>query len=585
MISVNYQKRKNTKLFNKFGTVSGLNLDSVQNYIPIYKRFFSLNESNYNSINLNHKWYIYDVKRQSGEISNVFDAKIKNINLEEDEAISQKVFFKFAPILDPFRYMTGKYDLTDPHLFSLPSLSDKNCHPKVLEPNNSSYIDAFFSYLSTMLNTVHSIEYYGSFIGIKNNFKINIADDLDYLIENKFFLDNTNKLFNVPDYSQYIQHFVEEEPKLKPIQIHNESRKSILSIKSINEDMFEDIFEKSCEPSIIDLNDLKEMSIDLNIIETDQLSSPSVKSMSGSSCSSRTSHTNEEKDEYSEEEMGSEEKNDTNSNEASSWGTVETEEDYMNETLYATIPKFPVQIICMEKCEDTFDSLILSNELTHNEWFSALMQVIMTLIMYQKCFSFTHNDLHTNNVMYINTNMKHIYYHYNKQYYKVPTHGRIFKLIDFGRSIYKVNGKIFCSDNFEPNGDAATQYNTEPYFNEKKPRLEPNPSFDLCRLGCSMFDYLVEDLEDIKDLTKLDAITRLVVEWCLDDNGTNILYKATGVERYPDFKLYKMIARCVHNHTPQNQLNRKEFKDFLVAKKSVPKDAYIINIDDMVSCT
>ena len=37
----------------------------------------------------------------------------------------------------------------------------------------------------------------------------------------------------------------------------------------------------------------------------------------------------------------------------------------------------------------------------------------------------------------------------------------------------------------------------EPYFNENKPRLEPNYSFDLCRLGCSLFDYFIDDLEDV----------------------------------------------------------------------------------------
>jgi hypothetical protein len=48
----------------------------------------------------------------------------------------------------------------------------------------------------------------------------------------------------------------------------------------------------------------------------------------------------------------------------------------------------------------------------------------------------------------------------------------------------------------------------------------------------------------------------------MDDKGINMLYKNNGNERYPDFKLYKMIARCVHNHTPQNQLDRPEFKKF-----------------------
>ena len=67
----------------------------------------------------------------------------------------------------------------------------------------------------------------------------------------------------------------------------------------------------------------------------------------------------------------------------------------------------------------------------------------------------------------------------------------------------------------------------------------------------------------------------------MDDSGINILYKNNGVERYPDFKLYKMIARCVHNHTPQAQLERTEFKNYIVSKNKVPSDQIIINIDSI----
>jgi hypothetical protein len=230
----------------------------------------------------------------------------------------------------------------------------------------------------------------------------------------------------------------------------------------------------------------------------------------------------------------------------------------------------------------TIDDLILSEELTTEEWYSAFMQIIMILITYQKAFNFTHNDLHTNNVMYNETDKKFIYYCYKKKYYKVPTFGRIYKIIDFGRSIYKFNGNLFCSDSFKNEGDAATQYNTEPYFNEKKPRLEPNYSFDLCRLACSIFDYLVEDMEEIKDLNNCkNPITKLIVEWCLDDKGINMLYKNNGTDRYPEFKLYKMIARCVHNHTPQAQLDRPEFDAFSKFKGDVPSD--VINIDNIPS--
>ena len=125
----------------------------------------------------------------------------------------------------------------------------------------------------------------------------------------------------------------------------------------------------------------------------------------------------------------------------------------------------------------------------------------------------------------------------------------------------------------------------EPYFNDKKPRLEPNYSFDLCRLACSIFDYVVDDINEIGDLENCEPIVKLIYDWCLDDNGINILYKNNGVERYPDFKLYKMIARCVHNHTPQAQLERPEFGSYCIPKNSIPKNKKVIDIDTIPAFT
>lgn len=207
----------------------------------------------------------------------------------------------------------------------------------------------------------------------------------------------------------------------------------------------------------------------------------------------------------------------------------------------------------------------------------------MTLLTYQKVFHFTHNDLHTNNIMYIETDKKYIYYCYNDIYYKVPTFGKIFKIIDFNRSIYKFKNKIYCSDSFKFGEDASSQYNCEPFFNKNKPLIEPNFSFDLCRLACSMFDYLVDDISEIKEINNCDDVVKLIIEWCKDDKGVNILYKNNGMERYPDFKLYKMISRLVHNHTPENQLKRKDFQQFIINKNKITKQdkkENIVNIDN-----
>jgi hypothetical protein len=104
----------------------------------------------------------------------------------------------------------------------------------------------------------------------------------------------------------------------------------------------------------------------------------------------------------------------------------------------------------------------------------------------------------------------------------------------------------------------------------------------LCRLACSIFDYVIDDVDDIRLIKKCkDPIKRLILEWCLDDKGINMLYKNDGTDRYPEFKLYKMIARCVHNHTPQAQLDRPEFNAFSEFKGEIPSD--VIDIDSIPS--
>ena len=599
---INYQKRKNLELFNSLAKPNSLFMSEMQNYIPIYTRFFSLNDTNYNGINLNHEWYLSDANKFEND-NNIYKCKVKNTNNNKQKEVMG--FFKMAPLLDPYKYLIGKYNVNDENLFVLPQLtsSDLDCNAKFVDPNNSAYVDGFFTFLTSGLKQTHKfshgIDYYGSFLGIKNDFMFNVYDDIDYLNNSDFFNKNKNLLFKIDDYDHLIQN---ENPVLKPIKIHTTSAMSQLSAKSFNNEIFDNVFEENTigldnlkENDIINLSDLTDL---VDLTDSDMLDNKStdrVSLKSNSTCSSRSSYTNDSTDGAVEDEdvvedgvknndanSDCEEQVENNSDDSGEWEDDDSD-DEEEERINATIPKFPVQVISMECCENTFDDLILKNvELSNEEWFSALMQIIMILITYQKAFNLTHNDLHTNNVMYNHTNKKFIYYCYKKKYYKVPTFGRLFKIIDFGRSIYKFNGKLFCSDSFQTGGDAATQYNIEPYLNEKKPRLEPNYSFDLCRLACSIFDYVVEDTEEINKLSKCaDPVKRLIVEWCLDDKGINMLYKNNGTDRYPDFKLYKMIARCVHNHTPQAQLERPEFNAFSDFKGAVPDD--VIDIDSIPS--
>ena len=72
----------------------------------------------------------------------------------------------------------------------------------------------------------------------------------------------------------------------------------------------------------------------------------------------------------------------------------------------------------------------------------------------------------------------------------------------------------------------------------------------------------------------------MINKWCTDDKGRNILYKKCGEERYPEFKLYKMIARTVHNNVPSSYINDELFSDFKSIKKKIGKRR-VINIDEL----
>ena len=243
--------------------------------------------------------------------------------------------------------------------------------------------------------------------------------------------------------------------------------------------------------------------------------------------------------------------------------------------LLLIIKKIPTQNITLEKCENTLDYLFEEDHISSDELRSALFQIITILYLYQNKFNFTHNDLHTNNIMYKKTDKEFLFYKIKNVYYKIPTYGKIYKLIDFGRSIYSYKGTRICSDSFSTNGTANGQYNCEPFLNKNKPIIEPNYSFDLCRLGCSIFDYIVED---VKSIDTSNSVHNMIISWVYDDKDTNILYKKNGEERYPDFKLYKIIAKNVSKHIPENQFDNICFNEYKCDKVI----ENVTNIDELI---
>ena len=538
--SIFYKKAKKNNL-------EMLDISEIQNYNPVYSRFFEMDETNYNRIALNHKYHIHD---------------LKTVTDNEDKIVEKDIFVKFSPLLDPLNYLRGKYDLEKSVFKTLPKLGStvETCLPKVLDVNNSSYVDGFFSYLTSMMKDthgwIHGVEYYGSALAIHKNFKYNIVDDVDFLTNNTFFMNNINKHFTLDEDASIILREYSGEG--------SRSNKKKLSIKDLEIDLeVEEIGTPLDGGSPLDGSPLDGSLLDGSALDGGESIAleyvSDLKQTNDDSSSSDDSDSDSESATTEEEEGEEEEEWETESESETKSGSDESIFDEEEETMFSYLKEFPVQLIFQEKCKGTLDELIMQRKLKDDTFIEALLQIILLLATYQKVFDFTHNDLHTNNIMYVETEEEFLYYKIDGVCYKVPTNGRIFKLIDFGRAIYRFGGKIFCSDSFAPSGDAATQYNCEPYFNENKPRIDPNPSFDLCRLGCSLYDYVCRD-DEVKT-----PLQKLVDSWCNDDHGKSVLYKLSGQERYPDFKLYKMIARTVNNLVPSQQLKQGIFKKYVRA--------------------
>lgn len=639
-----YKKNDNTTLFHDLEKHGFYN---TQNYIPIYERYFKLTTHNWNSINLNEFHSIQSIHShhdKTKELYRIYNKKNKLLNS----------FFKLSPIIDPVRYMCGKYNILNASEFTqLPvfqqdtpvqenPIQNTSVYREMTDTNNVAYIDALFYYLtSKLLHTydfINATDFYGSFLSIKRDFKINIYDDLDYLEESKFFIENCGTLFTIEDDdTNKMLNFDTRKNKTRIEMIEDTNTCEDASHSNIvlspNDDLelmdmvfVEDICDDNirkeeieeqgeqgqqgqqgrCEDmSIRELTDadfcLDTMLLSNKAKETDpdtidnaiEQSHSAGTSSSNTTCSSRGSDTtdgnsqrtnkdsDDESDCESDDELECESDNESECMTESSTSTTTTESG--NDTIEAKLPQFPVNIICIEQLENTLDSYIESYEISQLEWSSILIQVLMSLITYQKVFDFTHNDLHTNNIMYNHTEEDYIYYLLENKYYKVPTFGKIYKIIDFGRAIYKFNDNVICSNHYANGNDAHSQYNFGVYMDERKPLLEPNRSFDLCRLACSLYDTLFDIDDPDTQRYEKDTVEEIIDVWIRDDNDKNILYKSNGKERYPGFKLYKMIAREVHNHIPIKEIERPFFQKFVVSRKHINTKTKIINIDKIPS--
>ena len=490
-----------------------------------------------------------------------YDAIVRQDGTER----AARVFIKCSLPFDPLKYIGSPTEA--------PSLAQPETDAA---RNVSAYVDCYFTYLSSKLlnehGVVNALDCHGIFMGTHSSLTINMIEDADYILDDAMF---------DPKCSRYAL-------RRSTIPLPNNGSRGNRPSLNISDgasgpplgdvDTNVDDFDQDAESA----GSIAEVTFEDKDVDEALTIDAYVKSRTSSrssSCSSRTSHTrSDESIPSSSSGSGSSGSGSSGSGSSGSGSSGSGLSGGSSECFDIELFNVPSCMVAMENCVDTVESL-LDDGLPDAEVVAMLLQIVLTLTIYQHVYQFTHNDLHCNNVMYTTTERPYLYYAYNGVYYKVPTFGRVYKIIDFDRAIYTYRGANVMGDCYERGAVASNQYNCGEYYDPKKPTIAPNYSFDLCRLGCSLFDILIDNDDDIKSVKC--PIKRLVFRLCQDDAGKSILYKSNTVERYPDFKLYKMISRKVHGCVPSDVLGDALFDPYRVKHKNLNRKTRIIHIDKL----
>ena len=247
-------------------------------------------------------------------------------------------------------------------------------------------------------------------------------------------------------------------------------------------------------------------------------------------------------------------------------------DDGSNNEYVSLLKDIPTQLFFIEELDGTLEDFLgMGHEINIDIILSCIFQISFALTYLQKHFKFTHNDLHINNVMYTKTDKTYLYYKFNNIYYKVPTYGYIFKIIDFGRSIFEYHNKWFFNDTFDKHGEAGGQY-TYPInkllFKEggNKDKIKPNYSFDLCRLAITIID--VCDIDKYLDYKEKQSFVNFLINLTLDDKGNSLS------ELKDDFNMYITISKDAAHAIPRKVIQNYIFNGYRIKKKSFPKKLF-----------
>jgi hypothetical protein len=462
-------------------------------------------------------------------------------------------FCKITHLIDPIKWIKGKYsDTTGGSPENQKAFAEFT--KKLKDPMNQAYVEALTYYSCSKLRekdiSPHFPFFYGSFCAEAGQYKFNITDDFDHYRNMKWFWEGYD------------------------------TKKFLFTIENDEHETESEKAEWTRRPSVLEDDDSDFSNDSDSSSEDDESLTATAKDETASihSADDLSFHTGSES---------------THKN---------TQSDYTEPSFYLTVEHFPVMLMYLEKNDGVMDDLINKPELYEREpgtfewhtlWSAWLFQIIAALCVAQHSLSLTHNDLHSNNIVYMETKEEFLYYaKRDGTTWKVPTYGKIFRIIDFGRAIFRLKNKTIFSDDFREGNDAATQYNFGALRDVSRGgELGPNPSFDLARLAVSMFEALfpeeppkrkggkvLSEEEGLKVYETESDLFNVMWSWMVTDFGENILINAEGEEKYPDFDLYNVIAELCHQAVPSEQVNKKPFSHFKVAKADIPEGQKVYSL-------
>jgi hypothetical protein len=543
----------------------------LQTFFPALSRIYRLSKHQSPHVWMDNKWRIVgvDISGASGPCSlQLVGNRQEGGAVTSDASPERKqAFLKVTHLLDPIRWMKGRYSL--PQHTGLPwhTRTWFTAMNKLQDPDNQAYVETMASYALGRLReegvSPHFNEFYGAFCARAAIYRYNLSDEYQSFKNARWFWNGQKR-------GLYSLCVVDAANPEKPVleELVNE----LLREPSV-------IGDDSDGASSVSEEEIAVEGGDTGPEELASLHSDDLSDMEFESSDEETARTSQDSD-----DEDTDEEEDTDEDE---------EEDYR---IYSVFRNFPVMLIAVEENKGTMDELMddegqvgakVGTPEWEERWSAWLFQVVAALSCAQSLLGFTHNDLHTNNVVWTETTEPYLWYKNRAGgIFRVPTFGKLFRLIDFGRSIFSINSKTFISDDFRAGNDAEGQYCFKPLHPRpsKEEYVPPNPSFDLSRLAVSLFDgifpeapaekeggSLLSSEDDLKVRETVSPLYNLLWSWMVDDDGENILIEADGEEKFPDFGLYRHIAAKVHSAVPAQQFSKPSFDQFHVAEKEVPE--------------